>query len=318
LKKIIKKVIANSSIYKLKKERFIFLFHDISHDYEIHHSPQYSIRPDEFFSVMNFIRSNFHIVGIDEIVSEQDLNNSRPLASIVFDDGFYSIYKNAYPYLLENELKFALFINKKAVVENELWFTSFIINANNNQFFESIYKSIIDTGKISIEQFKQLPIPQIINYVKEDSFDEIYTYVPGDSSGAPKLFCDEVDLRKILESGLATIHSHGASHLALTRCSDKLIFKEIDENKQFVESITNNKSIHFGIPFGKAEHYNEKIIQQCKQLGYKYLFSSNPNSFSVNDISSPGFIVPRISIANGNLSELSFVINMNIIKKRNL
>lgn len=74
----------------------IFAYHSISKsDY------RYAIAPELFEQQLNFIKSQFEIVGLSEVaeIIEHDNIQGRNVAVITFDDGFRDNYINAFPVL---------------------------------------------------------------------------------------------------------------------------------------------------------------------------------------------------------------------------
>jgi len=318
VKKYLKKIIANSLLYKLNNERYVFLFHDISSASELHHSSQYSTIPENFQKQIDFLLHNFELISLDSLVDPQTRNNEKPLASIVFDDGFYSVYEKAYPCLVANNIPFTVFINKMAVTQNRLWFTNIILSKNDLLFWSHIYETFVEKHTISLEALKVLPIFELPGHLKIEGIDWLNEYIVDSLNVRHRIFCNVEDLTTMINNDLVTIDSHSVNHYLMSDCSEGISYKEIEENKLFIQSITGKDSLHFAIPFGKKNHYDKRVVDQCRELGYKYLYSTNPNSFKINALSKPPIVIPRIGITNESREDMLFYINMNIIKKRNL
>jgi peptidoglycan/xylan/chitin deacetylase (PgdA/CDA1 family) len=321
IKDFAKRIVAGNLFFSIgKKERFFFLFHDISDPSEIHHSDQYSSNPQNFYTLMEYIARKFELVNIDFLVSEAtESTTGKPLASISFDDGFYSVYKKAYPYLRERNIPFTLFVNKRAVSYNQIWFTNLVLSKGNKEYWEHFYNTAIDKSRISLNELKETEIWKIFNYIKPSAIENLPEYAKIDSQKYGKIFCDESDLKEMHKSGMASIHSHSVHHFILAECNRELSFKEIKENKLFVEVITGEKDVHFALPFGKEPHYDLRILEQCRDLDYKYMYTTNPNAFNMANIEGNKLsLIPRISITNQSIVELMFMINMGIVKKRKL
>ena len=123
---ILKKIIALINFLSYSKgNRFIFVYHDISEISEIHHSKHYSTTPDAFIKQINFINKNFVVVQLNQLMDES-LSIEFNYASIVFDDGFYSVYSKAFPILKSKNIPFTIFVNKMAIELNRLWLTDII------------------------------------------------------------------------------------------------------------------------------------------------------------------------------------------------
>lgn len=118
-------------------KRFVFLYHDISDPDAPQHSEHYSTRTEEFQEQIEFLTKHFKMVSLDEIVSG-DFNHKGPFASITFDDGFFSVREEAFPYLSAKGIPFAVFASSTAVRHNRLFYGtehSSINRSYNNKVF---------------------------------------------------------------------------------------------------------------------------------------------------------------------------------------
>ena len=104
--------------------RFIFVYHDVSEPDSPQHSDLYSTEPGRFEEQIDFLRENFEIVSLDEIVSRTDAGGKR-LAAVTFDDGFLSVKETAMPYLLRHRIPFTVFLNSTAVEKNFIPYDQF-------------------------------------------------------------------------------------------------------------------------------------------------------------------------------------------------
>ncbi len=320
LKNIAKKVLGRGAFFfGDKNDRFVFLFHDISEHSTPHHSDQYSTSPKKFYEIINYLTKKFEFTNIETILSRSSKSSAgKPLATITFDDGFYSVFQIAYPHLLKQKIPFTVFINKQAVCMNQIWFTNLILNKNDDKYWKKFYEGAIKKNSISLSELRQSEIWKIFRCIKEDVLGNLYDFVNIDSEKFGKVFCDINDLYEMKSSGLVSIHSHSTNHFILSECSTDLSYKELKENKLFVESITGKTDDHFAFPFGKANHFDLRVVEQCKDLSYKHVFSTIPNSFNIKNFeNSQPKVVPRISIANQKIWEMKFMINMSIFNKRN-
>jgi peptidoglycan/xylan/chitin deacetylase (PgdA/CDA1 family) len=78
-----------------------------------------SVSPSIFRKHMQYLRENFHVLPLPELISA--LQAKRPLPdkaiAITFDDGYVNIYENGHPILSEFELPYTVFINPALVGE---------------------------------------------------------------------------------------------------------------------------------------------------------------------------------------------------------
>jgi hypothetical protein len=97
-------------------------------------------------------------------------------------------------------------------------------------------------------------------------------------------------------------------------CDDEALSEEIDANKIYLEHLTGLPVRHLALPFGKREHYSDRVLEHCRQAGHEFIFSTNPTFF---DLSSSYFhrrIIPRIPLTEQTLAETTFIINRPLLK----
>lgn len=129
-----------------------------------------------------------------------------------------------------------------------------------------------------------------------------------------KVFLDENDIKYLDERG-EVIGSHSSAHKVLSECGDEELKEEVLGNKLYIESLLGKQVRHFALPFGKREHYDERVLQYCHSVGHDYVYSTNPSYFSSADPSFSRGLIPRISLLNQSREETLFYINRPLFKK---
>src|SRR6478672_3770982 len=123
LKNAVTKIFSQKVIIP-SSSRIIFVYHDVSAPDSPQYSELYSTETNKFKEQIDFIRENFEIVSLDEIVSRRE-NKGKRLAAITFDDGFLSVKETALPYLEAHKIPFTVFFNSTAIKENHLPYDQF-------------------------------------------------------------------------------------------------------------------------------------------------------------------------------------------------
>ncbi len=310
-KSAIKGVISSLPLTSIiKSKKFIFGYHDISNENEIHHSEFYSTRIDDFYNQITVLGKIFKFIPLDQLLSTDVEPNRELYASIVFDDGFYSVYKTAFPFLIKNNIPFTVFVNKTAVLSNQLWVTNLILNKGNQSYLRNFYDSYIENKPAnSFAEFCKNPFNYALkemHYSKTIDLENI--------ANDKKLYCDEEDLKSMYNSGMVGISSHSTNHYVLSKCSDEMLKNDLSENKEFVKRLTFKNDEHFAVPFGSS-YYDERLISLCKELNYKYIHTSNPNNFTNKDLKGDLSLVPRICIDAYTIKEMLFKINLSFFKR---
>jgi len=190
-------------------------------------------------------------------------------------------------------------------------------NGNHNERLASM---TFDDGFLSVKE-KALPylqakgIPFTV-FVNSNAIKHNYLFYGSDVPGVnriykEKVFLDEGDIKDLAAKGV-TIGSHSSTHKVLAACDEAALKEEVLDNKLYIESLTGTKAHHLALPFGKREHYNERVLKFCYSVGHDYVYSTNPSYF---EFKRGQKLIPRVSILNESAEELLFAINRPLVKK---
>lgn len=102
-----------------------------------------------------------------------------------------------------------------------------------------------------------------------------------------KGYMNQKQLREMVTSGMI-IGSHGMTHRILTKLNDTDLNYELSESKSLLEEKLGAKIDYFSVPRG---FYDKRIVSMTKKIGYKNIFTSNPND-------NNGFCIGRIAVKN--------------------
>ncbi|MFH1602239.1 MAG: polysaccharide deacetylase family protein [Candidatus Shapirobacteria bacterium] len=93
-----------SGRFFIKSYDLVFCYHNITND-----SWEYSVGVNQFAKQINYLKKNFEIVSLSELVANKK-KGKRARAVITFDDGFLGVLNNAFPILEKNGLRAAVFV----------------------------------------------------------------------------------------------------------------------------------------------------------------------------------------------------------------
>lgn len=126
-----------------------------------------------------------------------------------------------------------------------------------------------------------------------------------------KVFLDESDVKELAAKGVV-IGSHSSTHKDLAECDEASLKEEVLDNKLYLEGLTGAAVRHLALPFGKREHYNERVLNFCYSVGHDYVYTTNPSFF---DLTNCERLIPRVAMLNESAEELFFTINRPLLKK---
>ena len=219
---------------------------------------------------------------LDEI-SLDELKNIKNNFTITFDDGYRSIYKYRKElYKIKN--KIIIFICPGFIEgdTNIWWFELFdFIFKNkyevnfsfegNNYFFK------LDSYKKKEICYKKLN--KIFKQNSQENHEKLLDLIIKDRKKTEykKKFLTWEMVYELSRSPNIIIGSHTYSHLNLKNENHTRIIFELKKSKEMIEKYIKKECEYFAFPYGCSNSFNEKIINQAYGLGYKYIFTTEPN-----------------------------------------
>lgn len=312
LVKNLKYLISKFPFSLLNGKRFVFCYHDISSPNEIHHAPEhYSTTIDAFVEQIAFFKENCNLVSLEELVLKENLPKNKVHVAITFDDGFYSVLQNAHPVLKKENIPYSLFINKEAVLNNQLWVSNLILNQSNKSYLEKVYDNCL-SKEIVKQDFLENPLKYISKFQFNEHSAEALR-LPKESLPKTYLNLEEV---KILKNEEVSIGNHTNHHFILSACNTDLQQKEINSNQTFIENELGSCNPFFAIPFGKKEHYTKETIDIATNNKLPYSMTSNVNPYSYNKEKIQ--LIPRIVITKDSIENIRFNMMRTLFKTYDL
>lgn len=290
-----------------KNNRFIFLLHDVSKSENLHHHPVYSTEIEVFQRMILWMKNHFKMVSLDDLTNENyQADYPKNLASIVFDDGFYSLKETVFPFLSEQNIPFTIFVNQTAIQENWLWCSNLMmaLNSNDLEYLNKIYHYFIPDESVSFEVFKKDPVTCLsdLRFLNDN-----YSIFKDDKFTKYKVYLDETDIKE-LKSKSVKIGSHTRTHKHLSTCSEKVIFDEIVGNKEYLRKLLNEEIEHFAIPFGFFTTYNDYAINLARKE-HNFVYDTEKNRFN-----GKKKILNRIGLQSESNTKLFSYVNYPIVR----
>jgi peptidoglycan/xylan/chitin deacetylase (PgdA/CDA1 family) len=311
----IKQIVNSFNFYRYRKGNIIFLvYHDISDRSAPHYSDLYSTPIETFKSHIHFLRNYFEFISINDIYQKKFSKNKNYIC-ITFDDGFRSVKDIAFSFLNNQNIPFSVFINFDAVKNNKILINNIINNVNNRDYLKYIYEKFIEKKNPTLDDFYLDPVKLFIQHADNTKVflnDPYFT-----NSQTDRIYLNEQDVLFLKNEGIF-IGNHSKSHKNLKHCDPLIIENEIVENKTALKNYLDEKINAFAIPFGKKEHYSNKVIDCLQKNNTDFIFTTNPNKVKIKDISEKTILYPRIGVTDQNIKELRFLINRTFVRKYDL
>jgi peptidoglycan/xylan/chitin deacetylase (PgdA/CDA1 family) len=297
-------------------KKIIVVYHHINEEPVDYYYDGYSTSLNNFKKQIDFFVNNFDIVSLGEISQSESANkkNNRWKLAITFDDGFYSVYKNALPILNLNNLPFAIFLNKRAIEDDQLWVSNLILKKNDLKYLKFFWSKIIDINKCSFEKFIESPINSTIVFgiFNENLFETYFN-----NGFKERVYLNEEVIEKLLNypHGIS-LGNHTCDHIVLNVSTDDFACNQIKANHDYLQERFSIRISDFSIPFGKKEHYNIKNCNFVINNLEPRIYTSNPMRILNSDYQKN--IFPRIVLTDNSLNEIIFYLNRTLLKNYHL
>jgi len=98
------------------------------------------------------------------------------------------------------------------------------------------------------------------------------------------------EIKDIKKSGIVDFGCHGLTHRALAMLGKQELNKEINEAKQKLENIVNDKMTLFAYPFGHSGSFNKSVVNTLKSAGFK---AACTTIFGLNHLKRNPYLIRR-------------------------
>jgi peptidoglycan/xylan/chitin deacetylase (PgdA/CDA1 family) len=228
-----------------------------------------------------YLNEHFQVLPLADAFVQVKKKNSKPIAVITFDDGFYSNYSLAFPVLKKYNIPATIFLTTSMIDSNKtIWFCELVqmlsLTTKKNFIWNTIEFDLSNSDKkqlasrrlqqllkvksqasltASLSEISQLlECKSVINYQEDSAFYMLTQHA-----------VNEMLASKIIEFGA---HSH--NHIILTKEKIELAENEIINSIKQVEKITQKDCRYFAYPNGRSTDFNEQHIKILRQYNIEY------------------------------------------------
>ncbi len=280
-----------------------YSFHRVSPEKDYLWQP---MSPVLFEKIIKYLTKTFQIVNLEEYYVSKNRNHKKPLACIVFDDGY------------KDNIKFALPILRKYNCPASFYIVTDCIN-NNIPTWTYVFDYLFQhTGILSLK-IDTSNLPQGLNVLKWKSRKERLIYakkfkpflkrlkhrtrekilndilVNFNDVAIPKVMMSWDQLRELNKLGFR-IGSHSKSHTLLATIEDKQYLRmELKDSAENIREEIGEYPTTISYPFGS---YNSKVLEEARSCGYKLGLAVNQRFY--NSQADSLFTIPRVELYNEN------------------
>jgi peptidoglycan/xylan/chitin deacetylase (PgdA/CDA1 family) len=295
----------------------ILVFHEVRSDEKPDLSRATPVRVLEF--ALRWLRlDGWEIVDMSEGLRR--LEDPRPasrFAVLTFDDGYRDLVSDALPVLLEHAAPFTAYVPTGAMTKElySWWlglrhlFLSFdcvTIHAMGRRF------------ECATLAKKRRALAEVEDWVSADYRRALQLAPTFESAGISlerlnrQYFLDDTDIAALAAVPLASIGAHATTHLALATLERETARREMDDNRRYLENLTQRQVVHFASPFGSPGACGRREAKLAQELGFASAVTTR-HGHLLPKHGSDRFMLPRIGI-DGTDSATSLVAQIQGVK----
>lgn len=286
-----------------KNKATILLFHRVHPVRDVMWDP---MDPKRFENILKFVKKNYTVLPLLEILDTKPALIKKPLAAITFDDGYKDFIEYSLPIMDRLKIPSSIYVVTDCISKNKPTWTFEVdylfFNTNKLQIDWTIDTSFLpDDFKKDKFINKQeliafcLKFKQYIKKIPEEkrrillqdllrSFNDVT--IPAD------LMMSWKEVKQIINEGVE-VGSHTVTHPPLATLSKADLDKELQESKA---EFFNNTGINTRVISYPVGSYNQQVKEASLLAGYDFGLAVNHTIYDVNNRDT--FEIPRIELYN--------------------
>lgn len=309
-KQLAKSLLASAPSYALLQARAhrgnpvtVVCYHTLRPDAE-HLDAWTAARRSDFVAQMQFLRSRYDIVSLDEAASETaEPRRARPRAVVTFDDGEVGLHDTLLPIVADLRLPVTIYIATGQIERQKPYWFDEVMNAlqADGPFTVDLTAQGLGAWTVAPELGKARwgVIGDILQALKdvpptarEALADAIVAQAPRqrDRSLKPLQPLSLAQLRELAASEFVTIGAHSHCHSLLDQISPDEVAHSVARSRTLLEQWTGKPVRHFAYPNGNHNPSVEKIVAD---LGFRTAVALTDRLWHRG--ANP-FALPRVSI----------------------
>jgi len=255
-----------------------------------------------------FLKEHFKVVSPHD-VGRLRTTLDRVQVAVTFDDGFRNHAEVAAPILRRYRIPALFFISSRHSKPGcYLWFS--YLRALEKYFRGNGFSyrgKFIDMSPLrrsdSIHRLRNTllnlePHPSAMYAAIENELPRLEEFVKTDDLVDNFAGMTEEQVRELASDPLFSIGIHTVDHPFLTKCGPEQAYRQIAENKVWIEAISNKSCDSIAYPLGD---YDSHILQQCEQLGIRRGYAVIPSIGT-----HPDYEFSRVGVFEDSLGSLGF------------
>ncbi len=272
------------------------------------YNPHLVLNESAFVSLLQLLQRDYHVVPLEDVLSDPGGAEGHPKVAITFDDGWEDNYRVAFPHLLRFGMPATIFactglIDTLQMLPEErfarLWsqcaaqstLEELVIDLNHWGMGRSKNLQLRPRQQYWSLELKRMPMNARLLLL--DHLEQRYQLTLTQS----RRFLTWEQIRVMTRTGLVRIGSHTHRHATLSSESDRDIRQELDDARISLWQHAGAVSDVLAYPNGM---YNRRVQELIHSMGFKAALSTIPGFFTRE---SNRLAVPRIAVDNTTVTD---------------
>jgi peptidoglycan/xylan/chitin deacetylase (PgdA/CDA1 family) len=233
-----------------------------------------TISPPALQSCLSYLQSlGYSFVALSEIADSP--NRSRK-AAITFDDGFRSVYTNAFPILRKFQAPFTVFLTTAILGASRLLWQHRLYAAVDRleagDVFRVLARCLVTAQpgtplKLALGVVVRETSPERLLCVADELAGEAQLTPADEAQIAARLYLKPNEVIEMTRGGM-TIGAHGHNHWCLATLDRSRTEAELAECKDEIKKAFGVQAPHYALPFGVSSPHVRPIVER---LGFQSL-----------------------------------------------
>ncbi len=246
-----------------------------------------SVSTDNFINQLNYLKKNFNIISLDELLLHLKSKSNEFKIAITFDDGYRDNLNYAYPILEKFNVPATIYIITKFINNKFIpWWIKLDFFIKNKKKNDSTKKKLFNFYKNKLLFSDQLTVDKNVLSILGKNKKLKYN----------KIFLDQKEIQYLSKQKLITIGSHSHSHYNFSQLTEEQTLTEFKTSKFILEKLIKKKILHFSYPYGGPQNINFRFTKLLRNLGFLSAVTTIRKKLYQPD----EFELPRVFVNNDN------------------
>jgi len=228
---------------------------------------------------------------------------------LTFDDGFRNHAEVVAPILRKHNVAATFFVcSRHATLGKYLWFNYLralerYYPGNGFSFRGEFINMTPGQREWSMQRLSAFllnltPHPAAMYQAIEEELPRLEDFLKGDEIADCYAGMTAEQVGELAADPLFSLGNHTVDHPFLPQCEPEEAFRQIQDNKAWIEQVSNQRCETIAYPSGD---YNGEVLKQCRSLGLAHGYALIPRLNA-----APQFELPRIGIYSTSVDILGF------------